>query len=197
MLQAATTPLSQMSPAQMRAVYEHLAKSRGQPMPKRGADRVTLAKGIALLRTYRPVAPPVKPSVAKVDRRRNRAAPLRMAVLEELARVTHYKQGKTSIEAHVFEGLNYPGEWQTVGLSYADVLTAVRQRLPNSRVTADIVRGIAYLARKADPANSDLYDVVLPDIRPHATRKESKCPTLKSPARSLKHSATRRLSAKR
>lgn len=168
-------PLSQMNPAQMRAIHDHLAAERGQPKAKRAADRCALGYGIAILRTMRPVVTPTKVKsktpAPVVDKRLNRPAILRNIVLEELARVVKYtNEAGSTYDADVFEANNYPGEWFSVGLTYSDIVANVRKRMPGSKLSANKVRHIAHMARFSEEG----FEAVLPERRPYSKRGKTK-----------------------
>jgi len=187
MQQAATTPLSAMDPATMRAVYNYLAEERGQPLAPKRADRFELGKGIALLRaTPKPSSKPLAPArrrrdpVVTVARAvADRPSIIRDCALTELARVVAYQNVLTGkvVSADCFEEGNDDGDqWITVGATYAEVAAVVRKQIPKSRISPNVLRRFVHHVKKVatmdeakqpvPPLLEAYRNVVLPERRP-------------------------------
>ncbi len=184
MLQSASTPLSAMDPATMRAVFNYLAAERGKPGAPADADRFELGKGIALLRaTPKPkVATPAKAVAVSKAKAPPRLPVIREYALAQMARVVAYRNVTTGkeVSADFFEAGNEDGDdWQSSGLSYFDIVKAVRKKFPKSRISANVLRQFTHGIKTASALEADgapvpptlehFRSIVIPERRPKSS----------------------------
>lgn len=160
-------PYSTLTAVAMFHRYNEEAERRGMssmPRHKRPKDRGEMGKLLALL-----LATP-KPKMGKVEEHRSpraaKNAEIRVVVIEELCKVAHWEYRETGApidpKTKVDASLR-----RSVGFTYAEVLIAVRARLPKSKMTGPKLRVHAAHIRNR---NAGYEAGSLPDRRPHSSK---------------------------
>lgn len=162
-------PFSQLNTQTLLTIHNELAAAHGlEPLKSWRGAFVDLVKRVALLNTK---TPPQKEKTKPEPKRRRplpvkRKQPVRDAILEALAFVSHYET-PAGIPINKYSPRNKTG-LISVGLSYAEVAERVRKSLPTARVSGSFMRWTAAMARKGEAG----FAIKLPQKRPHGTKRK-------------------------
>lgn len=154
-------------------IHNEMALRCGQPSLKTWRDsRCKLVQRVAILRTRKPL-PPAPPKKLRGRPRKTRQ-PMRDAIMESLAFVSHYEDAKTGTYVSKHAAGKYRRARRalvSVGLPYSECVKRVRRRFPHYAASSGTFRVIASRVRDRETGYEKCK---LPHKRPHGTKGKRK-----------------------
>jgi len=171
-------PLALQSILQLLETHNALALERGEAQLKSWhASHCTLAQRVAILRTRSIVIGQQAQGVADTSlthARVKRNMPIRRAMLAALSYIDHYEVAATGKALSKRAAKRHDRRTLlSVGLPYSEVITRIKQKVPNARTTPLALRVAAAAIREGQPG----FETTLPQKRPHAAKGRTKCKT--------------------
>lgn len=168
-------PYASLSIGQLVAIHNALAPERGETrLTSWHESRCLLAQRVAILRTKKPLPPPEEPKKRPVGRPKKRNQPIRDAIMEALAFVSHYEDVKTGSIVRKRDAARYRRAGRkivSVGLPYSECVIRVRRKFPGMSPCSGKFRVIATRVRDKEAG----YETCkLPHKRPHGTKGKRK-----------------------
>jgi len=165
-------PFSTMNIPDLVAVHNQLAQPRGfAPLRAWGDSRCKLVERVAILRTYKPIPPEPKKGKAK---RLRRLQPIRDAILEALAFISHYEDAKTGeVVSKRAAKKRDPKTLLSIGLAYPEIIKRVRHRLRKPKWTCEGIT-LRWTAAKVRNGAPGFEHGTLPQKRPHSAKGKTR-----------------------